>query len=78
MGLAFFINGLPFLLMTLHAGLLTDRVGARPLVAISFAFFSISSDAARLISWRPFDPDFRAFHTRSWSWGNCWTCSGLK
>jgi MFS family permease len=36
-GLAFFINGLPFLLMTLHAGLLTDRVGARPLVAISFA-----------------------------------------
>lgn len=36
-GLAFFINGLPFLLMTLHAGLLTDRLGARPLVAISFA-----------------------------------------
>jgi MFS family permease len=36
-GLAYFINGLPFLLLTLHAGLLTDRVGARPLVAISFA-----------------------------------------
>jgi MFS family permease len=36
-GLAYFINGLPFLLMTLHAGLLTDRIGARPLVAISFA-----------------------------------------
>jgi len=35
-GLAYFINGLPFLLMTLHAGLLTDRVGARPLVALSF------------------------------------------
>ena len=36
-GLAYFINGLPFLLLTLHAGLLTDHVGARPLVAISFA-----------------------------------------
>jgi MFS family permease len=36
-GLAYFINGLPFLLLTLHAGLLTDRFGARPLVAISFA-----------------------------------------
>ena len=36
-GLAFFINGLPFILLTLHAGLLTDHLGARPLVAISFA-----------------------------------------
>ena len=36
-GLAYFINGLPFLLLTLHAGMLTDRFGARPLVAISFA-----------------------------------------
>ena len=35
-GFAFFVSGLPFLLLTLHAGLLTDRFGARPLVAISF------------------------------------------
>jgi MFS family permease len=40
-GLAYFINGLPFLLMTLHAGLLTDRVGARPLVALSFALTGV-------------------------------------
>lgn len=40
-GFAYFINGLPFLLMTLHAGLLTDRIGARPLVAISFALTGI-------------------------------------
>ena len=37
MGFAFFISGLPLLLLTLPAGLLTDRYGARPLVAISFA-----------------------------------------
>lgn len=37
-GLAFFAAGLPAMLFTLHAGLLTDRFGARPLVAISFAF----------------------------------------
>jgi MFS family permease len=36
-GFAAFISGLPFLLLTLYAGLLTDRFGARPLVAISFA-----------------------------------------
>jgi MFS family permease len=36
-GFAAFIAGLPFLLFTLYAGLLTDRFGARPLVAISFA-----------------------------------------
>ena len=35
-GLAFFVSGLPAMLFTLHAGLLTDRFGARPLVAISF------------------------------------------
>jgi MFS family permease len=35
-GFAFFIAGLPFLMLTLHAGLLTDRFGARRLVAISF------------------------------------------
>ena len=36
-GFAYFISGLPFLLLTLHAGLLTDRFGARRLIAISFA-----------------------------------------
>ena len=36
-GFAAFISGLPFLLLTLYAGLLTDRFGARPLVAISLA-----------------------------------------
>lgn len=36
-GFAAFISGLPFLLLTLYAGLLTDRFGARPLVALSFA-----------------------------------------
>jgi MFS family permease len=35
-GFAYFISGLPFLLLTLHAGLLTDRVGARPLIVLSF------------------------------------------
>ena len=35
-GFAYFISGLPFLLLTLHAGLLTDRVGARPLIVWSF------------------------------------------
>ena len=35
-GLAFFIAGLPFLLLTLHAGLLTDRYGAKRLVSLSF------------------------------------------
>ncbi len=36
-GLAFFVSGLPAMLLTLHAGLLTDRLGARPLVVASFA-----------------------------------------
>lgn len=36
-GFAYFISGLPQLLLTLHAGLLTDRFGARRLIAISFA-----------------------------------------
>jgi MFS family permease len=36
-GFAYFLSGLPFLLFTLHAGLLTDRFGARPLIAWSFA-----------------------------------------
>jgi MFS family permease len=36
-GFAYFVSGLPFLLLTLHAGLLTDRLGARRLVALSFA-----------------------------------------
>jgi MFS family permease len=36
-GFAGFISGLPFLLLTLHAGLLTDRFGARPLIIWSFA-----------------------------------------
>jgi len=40
-GTAFFIAGLPFILLTLHAGLLTDRFGARRLVAISFALTGI-------------------------------------
>ena len=36
-GFAYFISGLPQMFLTLHAGLLTDRFGARRLVAISFA-----------------------------------------
>ena len=36
-GFAYFLSGLPFLLFTLHAGLLTDQFGARPLIAWSFA-----------------------------------------
>ena len=35
-GFAYFVSGLPFLLLTLHAGLLTDRFGARPLIVWSF------------------------------------------
>jgi MFS family permease len=35
-GFAYFISGLPFLLLTLHAGLLTDRFGARSLIIWSF------------------------------------------
>ena len=35
-GFAYFISGLPFLLLTLHAGLLTDRFGARSLITWSF------------------------------------------
>ena len=35
-GFAYFISGLPFLLLTLHAGLLTDRFGARALITWSF------------------------------------------
>lgn len=36
-GLASGILGLPWLLLMLHAGLLTDRLGARPLLAVSLA-----------------------------------------
>lgn len=36
-GFAFFVNGLPWLLLMAHAGLLTDRYGPRPLVALSYA-----------------------------------------
>ena len=36
-GFAAFVAGVPFLLFTLYAGLLTDRFGAKSLIAISFA-----------------------------------------
>lgn len=40
-GLAFFAAGLPGMLFTLHAGLLTDRFGAKPLVVLSFVFTGV-------------------------------------
>ena len=49
-GLAFFVSGLPAMLLTLHAGLLTDRFGARPLVAISFATTGIVMIAFGLLA----------------------------
>ena len=55
-GLAFFIAGLPFLLLTLHAGLLTDRFGARRLVALSFALTGISMIALGALALVPNAP----------------------
>ena len=49
-GLAFFVTGLPAMLLTLHAGLLTDRFGARPLVAISFALTGLIMIAFGLLA----------------------------
>ena len=55
-GLAFFIAGLPFLLLTLHAGLLTDRFGARPLVALSFFLTGMTMMAMGLLALVPNAP----------------------
>jgi MFS family permease len=49
-GLAFFVSGLPAMLLTLHAGLLTDRFGARPLVALSFALTGLIMIAFGLLA----------------------------
>jgi MFS family permease len=55
-GFAFFINGLPWLLLMAHAGLLTDRFGPRPLVAISYAITGVAITAMGLLALLPSAP----------------------
>ena len=55
-GLAFFVNGLPWLLLMAHAGLLTDRYGPKPLVAISYALTGAAMLAMALLALAPGTP----------------------
>lgn len=55
-GFAFFMNGLPWLLLMAHAGLLTDRYGPRPLVAISYAITGAVILALGLLALAPATP----------------------
>jgi MFS family permease len=57
-GLAYAANGLPQLLLTVHAGLFTDRYGARPMVAIGIGaagILMIVEGLVTLIPNAPFD-----------------------
>lgn len=55
-GFAYFVSGLPFLLLTLHAGLLTDRFGARRLIVWSFALTGASMFALGVLALVPGTP----------------------
>jgi MFS family permease len=55
-GFAFFINGLPWLLLMAHAGLLTDRYGPRRLVAISYLITGVVIGAMGLLALLPEAP----------------------
>ena len=55
-GFAFFINGLPWLLLMAHAGLLTDHYGPRRLVAISYAVTGSVMAAMGLLALLPSAP----------------------
>jgi MFS family permease len=55
-GFAFFVNGLPWLLLMAHAGLLTDRYGPKPLVAISYALTGTAMLCMALLALTPEPP----------------------